>query len=186
MILPAQDILKRITVEKLVENYEDLDKQVQPNGMDFRLGRVYELALHRHSYGFLKRSGERKLPEATLIAERPGEEVIFHKGNYYLVETAEKLNMPGDLCAFISPRTSVSIVGLLLNTAGIDAGYSGNLHFSALCMAGCKLEIGTRFCQIFFYKLQSPTDKPYNGFYQKLSKFEMDDVRKREAQYHRI
>src|SRR3989344_3624187 len=136
-VLPFQKIRKLVKTESLVENVEDLDKQLQSEGI-----------------GFLKKNGSRRLPKLKLVAESDGETVVFHRGNSYVLETRESVNLPNDMTARIQPRMSTCLLGLSLSTADVDAGYKGGLRFSAYCVSPCEIEIGTRFCQVIFNRLE--------------------------------
>src|SRR3989344_1225981 len=154
-VLHFQKIRKLVKTESLVENVEDLDKQLQSAGIDLRLGRVYEAQLYsREGIGFLKKNGSRRLPKLKLVAESDGETVVFHRGNSYVLETRESVNLPNDMTARIQPRMSTCLLGLSLSTADVDAGYKGGLRFSAYCVSPCEIEIGTRFCQVIFNRLE--------------------------------
>ncbi|HLD81208.1 MAG TPA: hypothetical protein VJA40_04375, partial [archaeon] len=109
-----------------------------------------------------------------------GETVVFHRGNSYVLETRESVNLPNDMTARIQPRMSTCLLGLSLSTADVDAGYKGGLRFSAYCVSPCEIEIGTRFCQVIFNRLEEPTEKPYQGFYQNLSSLDAGELKKRE------
>ena len=79
----------------------------------------------------------------------------------------ESVKVPRDLTARIQPRLSTCLIGLSLQTADIDAGYEGGLRFSAHCINQCSVDVGTRFAQVIFQQLSAPTEKPYEGTYQK-------------------
>jgi len=156
MILGHVEILKRVREEKLLEGCEE--SNVGGAGVDLRLGKVYVLK----TGGRL--AEERVMPE---VEEAEGDEFVLGAGEYVLVETLEKVNMPKDLAARILNRSSLFRCGASLRNALVDPGYCGRLTFG-LKNEGeheFRVERGARICQIVFELVDGGT-KLYDGKYQ--------------------
>jgi dCTP deaminase len=85
-------------------------------------------------------------------------------GALFNVGTAEYLELPSDLVGEIWIRTSWARKGILASFGRIDAGFHGNLTFSAINASGAdvQLRIGDRFAQVVFEELSSPAGSDYS------------------------
>ena len=96
-------------------------------GFDLRLGEVYEIS----GDAFLGET-ERKTADIKLVQSyKEGEKrtIEIKPGDYFLVSTIEKVNMPLNLTANFKPRTTTFRSGLFLRTGNVAPGYSGKLTF---------------------------------------------------------
>lgn len=157
MILGYAEILKRVREDKLLESCEG--GNIGGAGVDLRLKAVYR-PKSEAKLGKL----ERKTPDIEEVEE---DCITVKPGEYLLVETVEKVNMPNDLLARILPRSSLYRCGGGLRHAVVDPGYKGTLTFG-LKNEGffdLHLERGARICQIVFEQVFGET-KTYGGKYQ--------------------
>ncbi len=96
--------------------------------------------------------------------ERTGKGVArVPAGAWFTVGTAEYLELPPDLVGEIWIRTSWARKGILSSFGRIDAGFHGNLTFSAINVSPGTVEVpvGDRFAQVVFEELSSPPLKTY-------------------------
>lgn len=157
MILGHSEIGKLVETEKLLEDVEL--KNIGGAGVDVRIGNAYKI-----------RSGarlgveERVLPQ---IEKIDGENFLIKPGEYILVETIEKVNMPNCLAARMLPRSTLQRSGVYLFTALIDPGYKGRLVFGMKNLGDYdfELEKGARIAQIIFERVEGETQE-YSGKYQ--------------------
>lgn len=128
MILGPKKLLELVKKKKLVEGLSERElTNPEGAGFDLRLGEVYKIA----GDAFLGET-ERKTAEIQLVQEyRKGEKrtIEIKPGDYFLVSTIEKVNMPLDLTANFKPRTTTFRSGLFLRTGNVAPGYSGKLTF---------------------------------------------------------
>jgi len=84
-------------------------------------------------------------------------------GAWFTIGTSEYLEFPSDLVGEIWMRTSWVRKGILSSFGRIDAGFHGNLTFSAInaSQKTVELPIGDRFAQVVFEELKSPPLKTY-------------------------
>lgn len=84
-------------------------------------------------------------------------------GAWFTVGTSEYLELPSDLVGEIWIRTSWVRKGILSSFGRIDAGFHGNLTFSAMNVSQKPVEVpvGDRFAQVVFEELRSPPLKTY-------------------------
>lgn len=165
MILGPTRLLQLVKKNNLVEN---LDKReiINPEGagFDLRLGEIYRLK----SDAFLGIE-ERQTPEIELIAQYNSKKVqsfTFYPGDYFLVSTIEKINLPLDICAVFIPRTTTFRSGLFLRTGIAQPGYRGKLTFGLKNEGPVKvtLELGSRFVFAVFHQVEGATQ--YRGQWQ--------------------
>jgi len=78
--------------------------------------------------------------------------IVIKPGDFYLTKTMEDVNMPDNLTASITPRSTTYRSGLVLRTGNVPPGYCGGLTFG-LFNAGkstVTIEMGARFVHIQF------------------------------------
>ena len=128
MILGPQKLLELVKEIKLVEGLSEREfTNPEGAGFDLRLGEVYEIS----GDAFLGET-ERKTADIKLVQEyKEGEKrtIEIKPGDYFLVSTIEKVNMPLNLTANFKPRTTTFRSGLFLRTGNVAPGYSGKLTF---------------------------------------------------------
>ena len=143
-------------------------KSPEGAGFDLRLGEVYELS----GDGFLGVE-ERKTPQAKLLAAndpaKPESDnfFIFKPGEYYLVKTMEKVNLPVTLSGVIFPRTTLFRSGLGLFNGIAQPGYQGELTFGLgnLGKGEIKVSFGARIAHITFQEVIGEGNQ-YRGQWQ--------------------
>jgi dUTP pyrophosphatase len=163
MILSSEEIKDRILKEKLIENFVDLDTQLQPASFDLTLNEIF-LLTSSASIDFTNK--ERKLPNYKKIEFN--EDWIELNEGIYLISFNEIVNIPNDLIAFVRPRSSLIRSGATIFSSLWDPGYSGksNCLLVILNENGIRLKKNARIAQIVFFKLSSPVSKTYSGIYQ--------------------
>ncbi|MFZ8830300.1 MAG: deoxyuridine 5'-triphosphate nucleotidohydrolase [Candidatus Aenigmatarchaeota archaeon] len=163
MILSSEEIKERILKEKLIENFVDLDTQLQPASFDLTLDEIF-LLTSSASIDFTNK--ERKLPNYKKIEFN--EDWIELNEGIYLVSFNEIVNIPNDLIAFVRPRSSLIRSGATIFSSLWDPGYSGksNCLLVILNENGIRLKKNARIAQIVFFKLSSPASRTYSGIYQ--------------------
>lgn len=111
------------------------------------------------------------------IARVPG-------GTWFTIGTLEYLELPPDLVGEIWIRTSWVRKGILSSFGRIDAGFHGNLTFSAINASQSPVDVpvGDRFAQVVFEELLSPPLKTYSersGNYHGQRGITLEPVRQR-------
>jgi len=162
MIGPTK-ILKLVKTIALIENLSDRElENPEGAGVDVRFGEVYKI----NGKGFLGLE-ERKTPEAKLIdSYKKGvtAKLTLKTGDYFLVKTIEKFNMPSNLVGHVYPRSTLFRSGLLLLVTQISPGYSGNLVFGLANIgpSTVTIELGSRIAQVQFATIDGGGTK-YRG-----------------------
>ncbi len=175
MVLGPKILLQLVKTKKLVENLSERElTNPEGAGFDLRLGEVYKI----RGEAFL---GEvkRKTPDVELVAkydsdhksthqphknldDRIGKrevkvrKVVIKPEDFYLVKTIESVNMPDNLTAGITPRSTTYRSGLFIRTGNVPPGYRGELTFG-LKNEGpipVTIEMGARFVHIQFSQVQ--------------------------------
>jgi dCTP deaminase/dUTP pyrophosphatase len=157
MILGKDRILALVRDAKLIEGFAE--SSLGGAGYDLRVGRFHRPASETH-LGV----SDRKMPK---ITELSGDRITLKPGEYVLVETIEKVNMPANVAAKILPRSSLFRLGCSLETALVDPGYKGALTMglSNISKHDFTIERGARIAQIVFEEVEGETTL-YKGKYQ--------------------
>ena len=157
MILSGERILDLVKNSNLLEKFSQ--GSLEGAGYDLRIGRVYRLK----GGGALLVEGKNN-PE---VEEIEGEEFTLKAGDYILIESLEKVNMPNNLVARILPRSTIFRNGCALITALVDPGFRGTLTMGLKNLSGheFRFQRNARVAQIVFEEVSGET-KEYDGHYQ--------------------
>jgi deoxycytidine triphosphate deaminase len=148
----------------VAEQLGDVDpEQVQPNGVDLRLGGVLEFT----GTGQITQSGK------TISDREPLDTVAFDDGDRrgyhldpggYVLEYADPVTIPEGHVGFVLPRSSLMRNGAMVNTAVWDAGYSGRGEGLLQVHNSLTLETGARVAQLVL--AAADHEEFYDGEYQ--------------------
>ena len=151
--------------DPLIEDYVDLEAQLQPNGFDLSLREVSR---------FFGRSGAVGASDADRVLSTTEpipfdlEDWVLLPAGAYLVTFNEVVNLRSDLMALGRPRSSLLRNGVSLHTAVWDAGYRGRSQ-SLLTVhhpGGFGLQRDARLAQLVFFRLSDPPGQGYQGRFQ--------------------
>ena len=169
MILGIDDLLGLVKDKNLVEGLCDRElNNPEGAGFDLRLAEVYQIS----GEGFLGVT-ERDTPRIELKAKHdPSQDeransFAFLPGQYYLVKTMEKVNLPADLSGIIFPRTTLFRSGLGLFNGVVQPGYQGELTFGLANLGPSRVSIsfGARIAHITFHEIKG-VGQAYRGQWQ--------------------
>lgn len=155
MILGPKLLLQLVKTQKLVENLSGRElTNPEGAGFDLRLGEVYKIK----GKAFLGIT-QRHTPEITLVGkynEKESSSIKIKPGDFFLVKTVESVNMPDNLTASITPRSTTYRSGLFIRTGNVPPGYCGGLTFglSNEGSAVVEIEMGARFVHIQFSEVK--------------------------------
>ena len=163
-VLSRQDIYGLIQQEPpLVEDWIDLEEQVQANGFDLTLR---DVALLQSAGKIAVDNSQRLISDlAPLVFDGLG--FIELMPGTYIITFNEIVHLPRNVMALATPRSSLLRCGVTVNTAVWDAGYSGRSQ-SLLAVynpGGFRLQRNARVVQMVFMRLTGETEG-YNGAYQ--------------------
>lgn len=166
MVLGPEKLLELVKKIKLVENLSERElTNPEGAGFDLRLGEVYKIS----GSAFLGET-HRKTANVKLVASYNKSEpkrITIQPGNFFLVKTVESVNMPENLTASITPRSTTYRSGLFIRTGNVPPGYCGGLTFG-LSNEGpipVTIEMGARFVHIQFSEV-SGGGSMYRGQWQ--------------------
>ena len=164
-ILSKSEILSSIrNTPSLIEDYINLDEQVQSNGVDLTLRNISTL---QSSGRIGTENNQRIISNLTSL--------IFDELDYidlglgaYVVTYNEIVNLPRNVMALGTARSSFLRCGVAIHTAVWDAGYSGRSQslLTVYNPQGFRLQKNARITQLIFYRLTEETEA-YHGAYQK-------------------
>ncbi|MDD4858793.1 MAG: deoxyuridine 5'-triphosphate nucleotidohydrolase [Dehalococcoidales bacterium] len=161
-ILSGQEIRALINAQPpLVESWQNLAEQVQPNGFDLTLRDV----------AMMETGGEiavksRQIPPQTPLAYDAFGYIDLVPGAY-LITYNEIVHLPKDIMALGAPRSSLLRCGVTLGMAVWDAGYNGRSQSLLVVYHphGFRVQQNARIGQLVFFRLASETEG-YSGIYQ--------------------
>jgi dUTP pyrophosphatase len=175
MIISTLKVLELNKKYNLIENLDEREIQNPEGvGIDIRAGKVYQII----GEGFLGVT-DRKSSDTEKIAdiEKGDKEIVMKPGDYVLVKTIEKFNVPAEkieiepgtkpmyLSLHVYPRSTLQRCGIYLMATKTDPGYTGELTF-ALANLGNKpfrMELGARFANIVFMQVVGEIQRAYEG-----------------------
>jgi dUTP pyrophosphatase len=163
-VLSKRDILA-LTHQNppLIENYVNLEQQVQPNGFDLTLK---EISLIQTGGRIAVSNSDRIISDLCPLVFDGMDNVDLVAGAY-VVSFNEVVNLPKNVMAISAPRSSLLRCGVTVENAVWDAGYSG--RGQALMVVhnplSFRVQRNARIVQIVFFELAGETDG-YNGAYQ--------------------
>ncbi len=151
MVIGPKKLLNLVREIKLVEDLAERElNNPEGAGFDLRLGEVHKI----FGDAFLGVE-ERHTPKIkTIIQHEKGKrkKIKIKPGEFYLISTIEKLNLPENITANFKPRTTTFRSGLFVRTGNVAPGYRGKLTF-ALKNEGpvaVTLELGARIVHAQF------------------------------------
>jgi dCTP deaminase len=126
-------------------------EQIQPASLDVRVGEKYYDAL------------------VDQYVETADDEIRLHPHHPYLGTTVERIELPNDIAAQLTGRSSVGRKGVIIHkTAGwIDPGFRGKITLEMMNFGNetVTFDVGERVGQLVFFKLDGES-RGYDGQYQ--------------------
>jgi len=163
-VLSRQEILRLLEHDPpLVEGYQDLDSQVQPNGIDLT---VREVALPQTAGRIAVSNSQRRVSDlAPLVFDGLG--FIELMLGAYIITYNETVHLPNNIMALSRPRSSLLRSGVTVHGAVWDAGYSGRSRSLMVVHnpRGFRLQKNAAIAQLVFLQLIGETEG-YSGTYQ--------------------
>jgi len=164
-MIGTNELLKLVKENNLVENLSQRElENPEGAGFDLRAGEIFRIKEGESLLGV----EERFTPETESIAIQGNDkEFILKPGEFILVKTMEKVNLPDNVAAIFRPRSTLQRSGVTLSTATGNPGYKGELSFG-MCNLGkgdFRLELGARFVHILFFDT-SENHSSYRGQWQ--------------------
>ena len=163
-VLSQHEIRKLLQQEPpLVEDWLNLEEQVQVNGFDLTLR---EVAMLQSAGRISITNDERLLPDlAPLMFDSMGYLELIP--GIYIITFNEIVHLPKNVMALGRPRSSLLRCGVNVGTAVWDAGYSGRSQSLLVVYnpQGFRLQKNSRVLQLVFWQLTQETEG-YQGTYQ--------------------
>ena len=153
MPLGIDKLHELIKAKRLVEGLSGREmNNPEGTGIEVRIGKVYRI----RGKGFLG-VDERETPKVELVAEvGKDKHYVIKPGEFVIVETIERVNMPDDIQGMITPRSTLCRSGIQLLFSQIDPGYSGTitLGLKNLSDEPFTFELGARAAKFFFFTVE--------------------------------
>lgn len=166
MVLGIKELHELVKEKQLVSNLSQRElENPEGAGFDLRVGELYEVS----GQGLLGVT-ERETPEMKLLAKyEDGKniEVRLQSHTYYLLKTMEEVNMPEDLLAIMTPRSTLFRSGVYVFGGQVPPGYKGGLSMGIYNYRDTdfRLEMGARVVHIMFFEVKGKGNL-YRGQWQ--------------------
>lgn len=164
MILPDHEIRKRLKKKSIVvEPLDDPEMQIQPAGIDLRLGNEFRI-FKVTSIPYI--DVKRKVEDYTEVVQKKDDEhFILHPHEFVLANIKEYIKMPADLVGAVDGRSSLGRLGIVVHatSASINPGWEGRLVLEMTNIGKMPVALypGMRIAKLAFHKLSSPAERPY-------------------------
>ena len=163
-MLNSSEIRQLIEDGRLITDYINLDRQLQPTGFDLSLSKV----LAYEDGGSVDFSNvERVIPKTTPLEPDEDGWYSLQQGCYVIVYN-EVVRIPLDIVALARSRSTVLRNGAAVETAVWDPGYQG--RSSSLLVVhnphGIRLKRDARVAQLVFFRIEE-VGKGYDGIFQR-------------------
>jgi deoxycytidine triphosphate deaminase len=161
---------KLLQLVKKVRLMEKLSERELTNpegaGFDVRAGKFYKLKKSSYFLGI----SDRKTPDVKQVKVGKRGKVNYYKlkvGEYVLVETIERINLPQNIAAYPYSRSTLFRSGVGFFSNQVAPGYQGPLIFGLKNEGTVPLEIevGARFAHVQFEYVEGGGSK-YRGQWQ--------------------
>ncbi|MBI2051363.1 dCTP deaminase [Candidatus Roizmanbacteria bacterium] len=155
MILGPKKLLQLVKTKKLVENLSERElTNPEGAGFDLRLGEVYKVSGQSFLGVEERKTGTMKLVKRYIKEKKNS--ITIKPNEFYIVKTIERVNMPDNLTASITPRSTTYRSGIFIRTGNVPPGYRGELTFG-LKNEGripVTIEMGARIVHIQFHEVK--------------------------------
>lgn len=166
MVLGIEQLHTLVKEKGLVTNLSERElTNPEGAGFDLRIGELYEVS----GQGLLGVT-ERETPEMKLLAkyeEGKTIEIQLKPHVYYILKTIEEVNMPEDLLAIMTPRSTLFRSGVYVFGGQVPPGYKGGLNMGIYNYRDTdfRLEMGARVVHIMFFEVKGKGNL-YRGQWQ--------------------
>jgi dUTP pyrophosphatase len=164
-ILSREDILEMLKASPpLVDSLFNIQQQVQTNGIDLTLKEIALIS----SPGTLGLSNEIRTLSSTSPLVFDGLGRIDLLPGCYLVTYNEVVNIPRNIIALATSRSSLLRCGVSIHNAVWDAGYSGRSQSLMVIYnpRGFRIYRNARIVQMVFFLLSREVTQGYQGVFQ--------------------
>jgi dUTP pyrophosphatase len=163
-VLAKKDILDLIRkTPPLIENYVNLQDQLQPNGFDLTLKEVLLI----QTAGQIGVDNFQRVVSQLLPMAYDSQDFLSLTPGAYAITFNEIVNLPKNVMALGAPRSSLLRCGITVQNAVWDAGYHGRSQ--ALLVVhnplGFRVQRNARVDQLVFIEMPGETEA-YKGIYQ--------------------
>lgn len=167
MIITGKRLKKQVRTG-LVQDYIDLDTQLQPNGFDVTAKEIHRI---KGSGKLDFSNSEREIPDSEPVEPEKKDEADeygwwkLEKGVYKIVMN-EKVDIPNNVVGYAYPRSSLLRMGATIENAVWDSGYTGRGEFMLIVENedGIQIKENARVNQLVFHKTEE-AEEGYSGRY---------------------
>ncbi len=163
MILSDYDVRVLVRAGEILIDPLDPDV-IRENGLDLRLGERY-CRFRRTDRVLDPRSpGD---PREFYDCGSSSTEIIIGPYEHVLLHTMEYIRLPSYIAGLVNLRSTWARTGIYVPATVVDAGFEGQLTIEVIGSSfPVKLYPGDRFLHLVLVKLNTPSERPYQGKYK--------------------
>ena len=148
---------KQITDQQIIQNIEQPEIQIQQQGVDLRLDKVYEFTELTNAGYLCKNNKENKIPSPNLVktVRIDGKDMYRLKPGYYEIYFKESCNIPSNISLHYKTRSTLIRSGAVIHSGQFDAGFTTDKMGAFLHVIhpnGILIEQDTRVCQAICFQ----------------------------------
>ena len=165
MVLSSKQIRELVTSQKLVYDYLDLEKQLQPASFDLTLAKVFRIA----SEGAVDFDNSKRVISKTEEIPFDSEGWVTLPKGVYKAQYAEAVKVPANVVGITFCRSSLSRCGADVYNGYWDPGYEGRGESMLIVHNehGIRLSKRAKIAQIAFFELGEESAQLYKGMHHK-------------------
>lgn len=148
---------KQIVANNIIRGISEPDIQIQQQGIDLKLDKVYEFTELTNAGYICKNNKENKIPFPNLIKtiKIDGKDMYRLKPGYYEVYFEEACNIPSNNTLHYKTRSTLIRSGAVIHSGQFDAGFATDKMGAFLHVIhpnGIIIEKGARVCQAICFE----------------------------------
>lgn len=153
--------------------YPVKEKQIQPNGIDLELNKVFSLVtfpyisdflnLRNENLGLFLSNDHKETCNAVEMRPFGDGHFLLRKLVPYQIETSQHVELPEGVCGKIIGRSTLNRNGVIVLSSWYDSGFNNYVGFTIYPFFDIVLEKEVRVAQMIFF--ESEKGHLYNGQY---------------------
>lgn len=144
-----------------IQPLENWRKQLQPASVDLRLGTKFL------RFNGMKQTVDLANREAAMVTATHKDSYHLYPGGFVLATTIERVTLGSGVVGKVEGKSSLGRLGLTVHvTAGfVDPGFDGTitLEMHNVSPNPIILRPGLAICQIAFFEMKTPCERPYGS-----------------------
>ena len=154
-------MIKKLNSSKTVISNINTSKDNQPNAVDLRIDKVFEII--SDDIFILDEDKKTHRSNKQIWADKD-DYFYLEKGKAYNIDLSSQIEVGAGECGVLISRSTLNRNGVFILSGLYDSGFNNTVGCVLYCFSGdCKIKHNTRICQYIIH--ESENDHLYNGDY---------------------